>query len=74
MQCKMYEKEEVLVSQQKEQMILIAIFEYIFFDSKADKNTASKKRQTCRAGAGIEATYGHCDTDGFQERTDPEIV
>ena len=25
-------------------------------------------------GAGIEATYGHCDTDGFQERTDPEIV
>ena len=25
-------------------------------------------------GAGIEATYGHCDTDGFQERADPEIV
>ena len=44
------------------------------FDSKEDEDTVSKKRRTCRAGAGIEATYVHCDTDGFQERTDPEIV
>ena len=44
------------------------------FDSKADEDSEIKKRRTCRAGAGIEATYGLCDTDGFQERDNAKII
>ena len=57
-----------------EQSISVLSNVFTSFDSKADEDSESKRRQTCRAGAGIEATYGLCDTDEFQERDNVKII
>ena len=42
--------------------------------SQKDENAESKKRRFCRAGAGIEEDFGHCNTPGFKLRKEPEAV
>ena len=70
MQRILYEKKKILVNKQNIKSINsgVCLMLIAFFDSKADEDSESKKRKTCRAGAEIEATYGRCDTDGFQEK------
>ena len=57
-----------------EQSIPVLSNVFTSFDSKADEDSESKRRRTCRAGAGIEATYVLCNTDGFQERDNAKII
>ena len=43
------------------------------FFSQTGEDAKSKKRRTCRAGAGIEADFGMCNTPGFKLRDDFEL-
>ena len=45
-----------------------------FYSSADEKDSESKKRRNCRAGAGIENTYGDCNTPGFKLRDTPKAV
>ena len=45
------------------------------FNSLDEEETAEmRKRRMCRAGAGTEETYGHCDTPGFKLKDEPRVV
>ena len=46
----------------------------IFCYSQKDESEEEKKRRTCRAGAGIEATCGMCNTPGFELKENPELL
>ena len=45
---------------------------YIICYSNNGEDAQSKKRRTCRAGAGIESEEGNCTTPGFKLREKPE--
>jgi hypothetical protein len=42
--------------------------------SKSDKSSREKSNRWCRCGAGVEKTYGKCDTPGFKPRPSAAIV
>ena len=46
----------------------------LFYSPVDEKDSEFRKRRNCRAGAGIENTYGDCNTPGFKLRETPKAV